>query len=97
MPKREELLTIRIEPKLKEKLKMLEREKMKTGSGIIREALEKFIRREEELKEIKADVAKKFVSGKLSFEELVRILGYEEASKIVFFVEKAKKAFKGFR
>lgn len=91
--KREELLTVRIEPKLKEKIKTLEREKIETRSNIIREALISYVQKEMALKEIKKAVAEKFASGKISFEETVRLLGYEDARKVAFFVEIAKKSF----
>ena len=91
--KREELLTVRIEPKLKEKIKMLERSKIETRSNIIREALINYVEKETETKEIKKIIAEKFAAGNISFEETVRILGYEDAKKIAFFVETAKKSF----
>lgn len=91
--KREELLTVRIEPKLKEKIRMLEKEKMETRSNIIREALINYVERETEMKEIRKMIAEKFAAGKISFEETVRLLGYEDAKKIAFFVEMAKKSF----
>jgi metal-responsive CopG/Arc/MetJ family transcriptional regulator len=93
MAKREELITVRIEPKLKEKIKALEKEKIETRSNIIREALIKYLQKESEIKEIKKVVAEKFASNLISFEELVRIVGYEEARKIAFYVEIAKKSF----
>ncbi len=91
--KREELLTVRIEPKLKEKIKMLERAKIETRSNIIREALINYIQKETETKEIKKMIAERFAADKISFEETVRFLGYEEAKKIAFFVEVAKRSF----
>lgn len=91
--KREESITVRIEPELKEKIKMLEKAKIKTTSNIVREALLKYIQKETEIREIKKIVAEKFTSGKISFEEMVRILSYEEARKVAFFVEVAKKSF----
>jgi len=93
MAKREELITVRIEPKWKERIKTLEKEKIETRSNIIREALIKYLQKESEIKEIKTVVAKKFASNLISFEELIRIVGYEEARKIAFFVETAKKSF----
>lgn len=93
MPKREELITVRIEPKWKERIKALEREKLETRSNIVREALIKYLQKETELKEIKKVIARKFASNLISFEELIRIVGYEEARKIAFFIETAKKSF----
>lgn len=93
MPKREELITVRIEPKWKERIKALEREKLETRSNIVREALIKYLQKETELKEIKKVIARKFASNLISFEELIRIVGYEEARKIAFFIETTKKSF----
>lgn len=93
MTRREDLITVRIEPKWKEKIKTLEREKIETKSNIIREALIKYLQKETELREIKKVIAKKFASNLISFEELIRIIGYEEARKVAFFVETAKKSF----
>ena len=97
MKHKQEVLTIRIEPQLKEKIDTLIHEKIKTKSGIIREALLEYIQKEERLKDLKSEMAKKFATNDISFQDLVRIIGYEEASKVAFFVEKAKKAFKGFK
>lgn|SRR3989338_2213523 len=91
--KRDELLTVRVEPKIKEKLEALERSKIETRSNIIREALIKYIEKETEMEEIKRTIAEKFASGLISFEETVRILGYEEARKVAFFTEMAKRSF----
>ncbi len=91
--KRDELLTVRIDPELKGKIETLERIKLETKSNIVREALIRYIQHETEMKEVKENVSKKFASGKISFEQMVQILGYEEARKIAFFVEVAKKSF----
>jgi predicted transcriptional regulator len=53
MSKREELITVRIEPKWKERIKALERERIETSSNIIREALIKYLQKEAELRKIK--------------------------------------------
>ena len=92
--KREELLTVRIGPDLREKIRNLEREKLETTSSIVREALLEYVQKEAGLEEIKKIIAEKFAAGKISFEETVRLLGYEEARKIAFFVETAKKSLK---
>jgi predicted transcriptional regulator len=91
--KRDELLTVRIDPELKGKIETLERIKLETKSNIVREALIRYIQHETEMKEVKENVSKKFASGKISFEQMVQILGYEEARKVAFFVEIAKKSF----
>ncbi len=91
--KRDELLTVRVEPKIKEKLKALEKSKIETRSNIIREALIKYIEKETEMEEIKKSIAERFAAGLISFEEIVRILGYEEARKVAFFTEMVKESF----
>ena len=75
MPKREKLITIRIEPELEERITFLEKEKLETRSNIVREALLSYIQKEAETREIKKIVAKKFAQGLISFEELVRLVG----------------------
>jgi len=91
--KRDELLTVRIDPELKGKMETLERIKLETKSNIIREALIRYIQHETEIKEVKENLSKKFSTGKISFEQMVQILGYEEARKVAFFVQVAKKSF----
>ncbi len=89
----EKTLTVRIEPEWKEKIEKMAAERIETKSSLIREALIDFIRRETELKEIKKIVAKKFAMNKISFEELIEIVGYKEARKIAFYVQTAKRSF----
>lgn len=91
---KEELLTVRIDPGLRERIRNLEKEKLENASGIVREALDEYIKKETGLNEIKKIVAEKFAAGKISFEDTVRILGYEEARKIAFFTENADKSLK---
>ena len=93
MIKQKDLLTVRIEPELKRRLEYLAREKIEGKSDIIREALIEFVRKETEMKEIKGIMAEKFTLGKISFEELIKIVGYREARKIAFYAEIAKKSF----
>ena len=91
--KRDELLTVRIDPELKGKIEILERVKLETKSNIVREALIRYIQHETEIKEVKENLSKKFASGKISFEQMVQILGYEEARKVAYLVEVAKESF----
>ena len=88
------MLTVRIEAELEKKLEELAREKIERKSDIIREALEEFIKKETEMKEIKRIMAKKFAEGKISFEELIKILGYQEARKTAFYIDIAKEWYK---
>ncbi|KXB08260.1 hypothetical protein AKJ58_00495 [candidate division MSBL1 archaeon SCGC-AAA385D11] len=89
----DETITVRIEPKWKKKIEKLAAEKRETKSDVIREALVEYTQREEERKEIERVVAKKFASEKISFEELTRIVGYDKARKIAFYVQVAKRSF----
>lgn len=91
--RRDELITVRIEPGWKKKIRKLEKAKLETRSDIVREALIKYLEKETEMKEIKKVVAEKFASDLISFEELIRIVGYEEARKIAFFVAVARRSF----
>lgn len=86
-------MTVRIESEWKKRIEKLAAEKKETKSDLIREALTEYIQRREERREIERTVAKKFASGKISFEELARIVGYERARKIAFYVQTAKRSF----
>ncbi len=93
---REKTLTIRIEPEWKNKIEKMARERIETKSNLIREALIEFIRRETEMMEIKKIAARKFALDEISFEELIKIVGYKEARKIAFYTQTAKsRSWKG--
>lgn len=89
----DETLTVRIEPEWKKKIEKLAAEKRETKSDVVREALIEYTERKEERKEIERTVAKKFAAEKISFKELARIVGYEKARKIAFYVQVAKRSF----
>lgn len=89
----DETITVRIDPEWKKKVEKLAAEKRETKSDVIREALIDYIQRKEERKEIERSAAKKYASGKISFEELTRITGYEKARKIAFYVKIAERSF----
>ena len=88
-----DVITLRLENKTKKMVLELSRKKRKSKSDIIRKALLQYIQKETELNEIKSIVAKKFAQGKISFEGLVRIIGFDEAKKVAFFVDIAEKSF----
>jgi predicted transcriptional regulator len=92
MGMQEKTITVRIEPEWKNKIEKMATERIETKSNLIREALIEFIRRETEMMEIKKIVARKFASDEISFEELIKIVGYNEARKIAFYVQTAKKS-----
>jgi len=89
-----EMISFRVEPELKKKIEKLSRDKIERRSDIIREALVNYIQRETELNEVKEVVAKKFAEGKISFDELVRVLGYNQAKKVAFYVDITESSFK---
>ncbi len=89
---KETVLTVRIDKKLKKELEALEKTKLSTTSDVVREALFEYLRKEKELNEIRKVIAKRFAEGRISFENVVKLLGYEEAKKVAFFVETAKKS-----
>lgn len=45
------------------------------------------------MSEVKKQVAKRYTEGKLSFDELVEILGYEEAKKVSYYKNIAETSF----
>lgn len=93
----EKTITVRIEAEWKKRMDDLAKSRFEKRSDVIREAIIQYIKKHSELREIKKLAAKRFTEGKLSFDQLVELLGYEEAKKVAFFVEKAKKAFKGLK
>ncbi|KXA96083.1 hypothetical protein AKJ37_06085 [candidate division MSBL1 archaeon SCGC-AAA259I09] len=89
----EETITVRIDSEWKKRIEKLAAEQRETKSDVVRKALIDYIQRKEERKEIERSAAKKFASGKISFEELTRITGYEKARKIAFYVKTAERSF----
>lgn len=87
------VITLRLGEKDKQLVFEFAKDKRESRSDLIRKALLQYIQKEKELNEIKAVVAKKFAEGKISFDELVRVLGFEEAKKVAFFVDVADKSF----
>ena len=87
-----EVITFRVEPELDKRIEDLSRERSEPKSEIIREAILEFTQKEAELKEVKSFIAKRFAAGKISFEEMVRIIGYREARKVAAYVELAKQS-----
>lgn len=87
-----DVVTVRFDEKARKAIQRFSQDKLESQSDIIRKAVLQFVQRENELNEIREIVAKKFAEGKISFDELVRILGFEEAKKIAFFVDIAEKS-----
>lgn len=89
----ESVIHVRVEPETEKKLEILAKGKRQVRSAIVRKAVEEYYAREQSLNEMKKIVAKKFAEGQILFDDLVRVLGYEEARKVAFFVSTAKKSF----
>ncbi len=67
--------------------------KMKSRLEIVRGAVRGYVTRKPELIEIQKQAAKRYTEGKLSFDELVEILGYEEAKKVAYYKDIAEASF----
>ena len=87
------VLTFREDKDMIKKLDELARWKMKPRSEIVRKAVRDYVTRKLELVEIQKLAAKRYTEGKLSFDELVDILGYEEAKKIAYYRDIAEVSF----
>ncbi|MFH1256386.1 MAG: DUF6290 family protein [Candidatus Diapherotrites archaeon] len=88
-----EVVTVRLDEKTRKQISEFSQSKLESQSDIIRKAILQYVQKETELDEIKKFVAKKFAEGKISFDELVRIIGFDEAKKVAFFVDTAEKSF----
>lgn len=88
-----EILTFREDEDMITKLDELARQKMRSRSEIVREAVRDFVTRKLEVIEIQKLAAKRYTEGKLSFDELVDILGYEEAKKVAYYKDIAEISF----
>lgn len=87
------VIHVRVEPDTEKKLDALAKDKRQVRSAIVRHAVEEYYAREHSLKELKKVVAEKFAQGQILFDDLVRVLGYEEAKKVAYFVTIAKESF----
>ncbi|MFW5907289.1 MAG: CopG family ribbon-helix-helix protein [Candidatus Natronoplasma sp.] len=90
----DDTLTVRIDHGWKEKLEELASKEKKTKSEVIRKALIDYINSKEEKEELKTLVSKEYAEGKISFDDLIKMLGYEEAKEVAFYVHTAKKSLK---
>lgn len=85
-------LTTRIDKELDKKLEKLAKERIERKSALVRKALTDYVEKEEEEDKLKDILSEKYVKNEISFEELVKVLGYEEAKKIAFFRDVAKES-----
>ncbi|MEK6958395.1 MAG: CopG family transcriptional regulator [archaeon] len=89
-----DVVTVRFDDKTKKQISKFLRQRLESQSEVIRKAVAQYVQKENELGEIKQVVAQKFAEGKISFDELVRIIGYEEAKKVAYLVDVTEKSLK---
>ncbi|MFH0970318.1 MAG: hypothetical protein V1776_02550 [Candidatus Diapherotrites archaeon] len=89
-----DILTVRFEGDARKEISTYARRKLLTKSDVIRKATLEFIRRENERNEIKEVISKKFSEGKISFDEMVRVLGFDDAKEVAFFIDILEKSLK---
>ncbi len=90
----DETLTIRLERRWKKKIEELAEKEKKTKSDIVRKAVIEHIQEEERKDSLRENLAKQYASGDISYDELVKILGYEKARETAFYVHSAERSFK---
>lgn len=93
MTEKSETLTFRADPATARRVEELARRRLEKKSDILRKAVLEYLKKELGLKEIRRLAAKKYAEGEIVFEDLVKLLGYEQAKKVAFYVEVAEKSF----
>ncbi|MDP3104639.1 MAG: ribbon-helix-helix protein, CopG family [Candidatus Methanoperedens sp.] len=88
-----EMLTFREDDETIKKIDELARQKMRSRSEIVRLAVRDYVNRKLELIEIQKLAAKRYAEGKLSLDELVDILGFNEAKKVAHYKDLAESSF----
>ncbi|MDP2666053.1 MAG: hypothetical protein Q8P05_00950 [Candidatus Diapherotrites archaeon] len=89
-----DIVTIRFEEDARRQIETFARDKRKTKSDVIRKATMDLIRRENERDEIREIISQKFGEGKISFDEMVRVLGYEDAKEVAFYIDILEKSLR---
>lgn len=87
------MLTFREDDETIKKIDELARQKMRSRSEIVRLAVRDYVNRKLELIEIQKLAAKRYTEGKLSLDELVDILGFNEAKKVAHYKDLAESSF----
>lgn len=90
---KKDLLTVRLDDELAETIEQLARDKHAAKSEVVREALRAYVERERGMTEVRRVVAAKFAEGALGFDDMVRILGYDQAKMVAYYVEVAEESF----
>ena len=88
-----EMLTFREDDETIKKIDELARQKMRSRSEIVRMAVRDYVNRKLELIEIQKLGAKRYAEGKLSIDELVEIIGFNEAKKVAHYKDIAESSF----
>lgn len=88
-----DVVSFRMDAKMQRDMNELVQKRVDSQSDIIRKAVQTYVAVEKERDELKQLLGLKFAEGKISFDELVRLLGFEEAKKTAYFVEIAEKSF----
>lgn len=88
-----EMLTFREDEETIKKIDELARQKMRSRSEIVRMAVQDYVNRKLELVEIQKLAAKRYAEGKLSIDELVEIIGFNEAKKVAHYKDIAESSF----
>ena len=78
---------LRFEDELLKKVDRLARTKYETRSDFIREAVIEKLKSEEEKQHAKDLIMTRYVQGKITSKELVKILGKKDAGNYMFFVK----------
>lgn len=88
-----EMISFREDDEIIKKIDELARQKMRSRSEIVRLAVKDYVNRKLELIEIQKLAAKRYAEGKLSLDELVDILGFNEAKKVAHYKDIAESSF----
>ena len=89
-----DVMTVRVDKQTRAGVETLSHKRHESQSEIVRRAIMEFVESQKQNDEIKEMVSLKFAQGKISFNELVRILGYDEAKEVLLFVEQTTIALK---
>jgi predicted transcriptional regulator len=87
------VLTVRLEEELSRRLQELAAEKHANKSDLVREALRDYLDKEQSLSEIRGLASERFAEGKIGFDDLVQVLGYEEAKTVAYYTDVAERSF----
>jgi metal-responsive CopG/Arc/MetJ family transcriptional regulator len=89
-----DMISTRLGEGLRKQVDAFSKTHAESQSKIIRKAVSSYIDKELEKDELREMVSLKYAQQKISFEELVRILGYEDAKQVAFLVDVAEKSLK---